>query len=81
MDPSEFEDTVAKGNDIQTAGALEDLFGSAKPKFVQIDLSQEASALHLQIFNVQECISKWTDFSLDALNDGKLDYFYTAISL
>jgi hypothetical protein len=72
MDPAEFEDTVTKSNEIQTAGALEDLFGTAaKPKFTNVDLTQEIGALHLQIYNVQECISKWSDFSLDALKDGK----------
>jgi hypothetical protein len=70
MDPSEFEDTLAKSSDAVSAGALEDIF-SSKPKFVQLDLSKEVGDLHLQIFNVQESINKWTDFSLEGLKEGE----------
>jgi hypothetical protein len=68
MDPSEFEDTIIKNSDVVSAGALEELF-AAKPKFTPADLSKEISDLHLQIFNVQECITKWTEFSFDALKE------------
>lgn len=60
MDPSEFEGTVTREDNVFDAGALlEVLFTPKQPKFICLDLSKDIGDLFLSIFNNKEALSKW----------------------
>lgn len=66
MDPSEFEDTIVRGNDVLKAGLLEEIFVSQKPKFCPLDLSPLSSDIYLKIYTVKESIGRWNEFSFES---------------
>jgi hypothetical protein len=61
MDPSEFEGTVERAQDVMNAGVLENILATSEvPKFQSFDLVKEAQDIYLAIFNLQD-LSKQKD--------------------
>jgi len=72
MDPSEFEDTVPKNEDILDAGTLELLLPSSSStsyhnKYQYIDLTSDIGDIYLSIYNLKESLSKYEDLALDVV--------------
>jgi hypothetical protein len=78
MDPSEFEDTVPKNEDILDAGTLELLLPSTashSSKYQYVDLTSTIGDLYLSIYNLKENLSKYEDVALDVvLNEITVNY-------
>jgi hypothetical protein len=78
MDPSEFEDTVPKNEDILDAGTLELLLPSTashSSKYQYVDLTSTIGDLYLSIYNLKENLSKYEDVALDVvLNEITANY-------
>ena len=79
MDPSEFEDTVPKNEDILDAGTLELLLPStvnhSSSKYQYVDLTSTIGDLYLSIYNLKENLTKYEDVALDVvLNEISVNY-------
>jgi len=78
MDPSEFEDTVPKNEDILDAGTLELLLPSIpshSSKYQYVDLTSTIGDLYLSIYNLKENLSQHEDVALDVvLNEISVNY-------
>jgi len=67
MDPSEFEGTVEKSDEVLDAGALELLLQNVGPKFSMIDLTKDMGDLYLSIYSLKELSTKYDELSLGSL--------------
>jgi len=65
MDPSEFEDTVERGEGVLDAGALELLL--QKKTFNAVDVSQEIGDLYLSIYSLKESLVKYEESTLSSV--------------
>lgn len=59
MDPSEFEGTIERENEVVSAGVLENLLTTADlPKFQCLDLLKETQDIYLAIYNLQDTLKQ-----------------------